>query len=167
MYKSGKGGGLPDQMLVFSVELLTILWALCWIENDRSVPRAICSDSLAVLEELRDGKSKAKLEVAWYLKSEQHYSEYRTGGCSIGFKWVPGHVGIEGNDVTDKIAKHATLRENFDVQCWCTWCTGSEIDHQKLGIKNMAAVMSEDPEKTKKKKLLAEFLHSIGLYHRI
>ena len=75
------------------------------------MPRAICSDSLALVGELQDGKSKTKLEVAWYLKSEQCYSERRTGGCSIDFRWVP--VGIKGNDVTDNMQNVLHFRENI------------------------------------------------------
>ena len=37
-------------------------------------------------------------------------------GESVGFMWVPAHVGIEGNELADGAAKRALRREDVDVK---------------------------------------------------
>lgn len=35
-------------------------------------------------------------------------------GCHVGFLWVPGHSRVEGNEISDKLAKESLLRETTD-----------------------------------------------------
>lgn len=37
-------------------------------------------------------------------------------GLILRFIWVPAHVGVQGNDIVDKMAKQAIQHVNIEVQ---------------------------------------------------
>ena len=102
---------ISDGSSVFVSEVLALLWALWWIVKPERV--LLCSDSAAALVALREGKSKARPEliqeilmVLFWLGKE---------GCEVKFCWVPGHAGIEGNEIVDSLAKGSLDREAPDL----------------------------------------------------
>ena len=54
-----------DHLSVFSVELLAILWALDWVEENKPPKSIICSDSAAALVALKEGTSRARPDLIW------------------------------------------------------------------------------------------------------
>ena len=52
-----------DHLSVFSVELLAILWALDWVEENKPPKSIICSDSAGALVALKEGTSRARPDL--------------------------------------------------------------------------------------------------------
>ena len=67
----------------------------------------ICADSQAAIKRLKmqDGDKRA-------LETKRLALSITSSGVSITLRWVPSHLGIEGNELADKVAKEAlSLRE--------------------------------------------------------
>ncbi len=78
--------------------------ALEWVYEVRPDKVIICSDSLAVLgsiHSLETNRTDILTEIMIRLYS------LRQVGIIIRFMWVPAHVGIQGNEEADKIAKES------------------------------------------------------------
>lgn len=73
----------------------------------------ICSDSEAALMALRGGKSKARPDLINKILSVL-FIIGRTG-CEVMFCWVPGHAGVEGNEIVDSIAKAIPKKREVDA----------------------------------------------------
>lgn len=99
---------ISNESSVFTAELMAILWALWWVEEAKVREVVICSDSAAGLEALRGVKSKARPDILNDILSVM----LRIGeGSDITFCWVPGHVGIRGNEQVDLLAKKSLGKE--------------------------------------------------------
>ena len=87
---------------VFQAEMYAIRDCICNINSQEESSVAICSDSQAVLKTLRGAKTTSNLvkETILALKalSVSH---------SVRLLWVPGHCGVEGNEIADVLAKQA------------------------------------------------------------
>ena len=92
---------LPSDCSIFTAELYSILLSLKFIEN-QTTPTIILTDSLSSIQALSNPhKSKHHL----VLKIANLLSSYPIGRVTV--EWVPSHVGIEGNENADKLAKAA------------------------------------------------------------
>lgn len=106
---------LPDRLSVFTAELCALLWALLWVESNGEERVVICSDSMAALMVLEGGGGAgARPDILYEIlvvlrRLEQH-------GCSVGFVWVPAHVGVKGNEVADGVAKQALGQHNVEIR---------------------------------------------------
>ena len=80
-----------------------------WVEEVRPGPAVICSDSASVLLTLREGGLGARSDLMVELLTLMYRIEQV--GESVGFMWVPAHVGIEGNEQVDGAAKRSLRRE--------------------------------------------------------
>lgn len=103
---------LSEGVSVYTTELLAIIWALKWIEEVQPRRAVICSDSASVLKTLGGSNMGARPDLFMELMVLLYKIE-KAGG-SVGFLRVPAHVGVEGNEVADKVAK-MTLKRDIDL----------------------------------------------------
>ncbi len=90
-------------MSVFTTELLAIILALQWIEEVQPERTEICSDSMGALTSLLSGKSEARQDLVFeVLLNLFRIKQLR---IEVHFLWVPAHVGVDGNEEEDLLAK--------------------------------------------------------------
>jgi len=99
---------LSEGVSVYTTELLAIIWALKWVDEVQPRRAVICSDSASVLKTLGGYNMGARPDLFMELMVLLYKIE-KAGG-SVGFLWVPAHVGVEGNEVADKAAKMTLKR---------------------------------------------------------
>lgn len=99
---------IANETSVFTTELLAILWAW-WTDNVTPIKILICSDSAAALTALKGGKS-----TAWpdFINNILFFL-FRIGmtGCEVKCCWVPGHAGVEGNEIADSMSKETPKKK--------------------------------------------------------
>jgi ribonuclease HI len=86
---------------IYSAELLAIKYALANITLREAC--LICSDSLSALRAISEYYPSHPLVQSIH---DNLYS-LRRRGIAISFMWIPGHVGIRGNEMADAAAKEA------------------------------------------------------------
>ncbi len=96
---------LSDHLSVFTTELLAIILALQWIEEVQPERTVICSDSMAALTSLLSGKSIARQDLVFEVLL--NLFRIRQLRIDVHFLWVPAHVGVDGNEEEDLLAKKA------------------------------------------------------------
>ena len=102
MQGSSIGFRTSNDASIFTAEALAIVKAIEFarlIAYGRDI--VICSDSMSVLQTLTDLHCKSP--ISRYI---QELSMKETSSC-LYFMWVPGHVGIHGNEQADKVARLA------------------------------------------------------------
>jgi ribonuclease HI len=101
----GKNYRLPDSTSVFGAELSAIKDSLEWIQQNRVQTEnreiLICTDSLSAIQAIKFKKKKINIcnEIINLINSDR--------SKSITLLWIPGHVGIQGNEIADRLAKTA------------------------------------------------------------
>lgn len=97
---------LPSEATVYSSEIHAITMAVSFIRNEESNKYVIFSDSLSTL---------CKLDKANYshpaIRKIQHDIDDMKRQKTVEFCWIPGHVGIKGNEEADKEAKSAATKQ--------------------------------------------------------
>ena len=111
-----KGCRISDRLSVFTAELVAVLWALRWVEDNKQEHSVICSDSAASLITIKGTKTKSRPDVL--VEIMQVLYRIHKAGYEVGFMWVPAHMGVEGNEEADEVAKKAVQEERvqFNVQ---------------------------------------------------
>ena len=96
-----------DYRNIMGAELFAINEALSWLlihntimENRRTV---ILSDSLSGLMALKSGKSSSHTYILNKIKTK--LKDLTEAEMSTTIQWIPGHVGIHGNEEADAAAK--------------------------------------------------------------
>ncbi len=99
-----KAGRITDGTSVYTAEMTAILMALEWVYEVRPDKVIICSDSMTVLGSLQSLETNRT-----YILTEIMIRLYslRQVGMIIRFMWVSAHVGIQGNEEAEKIAKES------------------------------------------------------------
>ena len=105
------GFKLNDKCSILTAELYALLQALKFIKlNLTDKEFLICSDSLSSLQAID------ALYSPHTLVQEIHslLASLSSRDVTVVFCWVPGHVGIQGNELADRAAKAASLKASVD-----------------------------------------------------
>ena len=84
---------------------------IIWLYRVKDV--VTCSNSCAVLMSLQSFRSRSRHDLLYEVL--QTHGRIRQMGIQIRFTWVHVHVGVEGNEATDIMAKQALSSGNVDV----------------------------------------------------
>ena len=105
-----KGVKLHPAASVMTAELYAILAAVSLIYSDSHNTRfAIFSDSLSSLKAVRTFNPQNSLAN----RIRFHLHILRKRGKMVDLIWIPGHVGLNGNELADRLAKSSTKRDHF------------------------------------------------------
>ena len=104
---------ITDHISIFAAELVAMMVALQWVEDVKPRLVAICSDSFAAITSLVSGNKVSRQDIIYEILA----SLLRISSVSlIVFVWVPAHVGLEANEVVDRLAKQAVKHNEINVQ---------------------------------------------------
>lgn len=110
-FKYSRGYRLPGDSSIYSAELTAMLMALEWVDDVKPSFVVIFSDSLSGIQSLPNFDPVNKI-----ICDIQHlYKGIYEQGMRVVFSWVPGHVGIYGNELADSVAKTAAVRTTIDI----------------------------------------------------
>ncbi|CAJ1053397.1 uncharacterized protein LOC119229131 [Xyrichtys novacula] len=98
-------------LAVNTVEMLGVLIALKWVEKVKRV--VICTDSASVLASIRSFHSSSRQGLLCEIL--QSVTRIVQQGGQISFLWVPAHIGVEGNEKADVMAKEALGKESVEL----------------------------------------------------
>ena len=96
---------LPDKSSIFKAEMYALLIAFQQIERSSQKHFIIFSDSKSALQapQSKDWTNPLILQLL-----EQHHFLSTVLAKTIHLCWIPGHVGIKGNELADRAVKDAT-----------------------------------------------------------
>ncbi len=103
---------ISDHISVFTTEIIAIFLALQWIEEVQPIRSVICTDSLSVLNSLLSGNATARQDTIFEVM--QSLFRISQSGLIVNFMWVPSHMGVEGNEEADHLAKQALKHAQID-----------------------------------------------------
>ena len=101
------GPGAASTSEVFDTEVFAINRALLWFEGLQGTGRrfTIFTDSTAAIGRVRTDASGPAQRFA--VAAIEAYDRIHARGDQITIRWVPSHVGIEGNETADRYAMAA------------------------------------------------------------
>ena len=100
--RTSRSQTLPKEASIYTAEMHALQLALSIIQWEGDSKYVICSDSIGALKTLT---GREYLPHAMAIINE--VSKLLDTGKTVEFCWVPGHVGIAGNERADKLAKQA------------------------------------------------------------
>ena len=100
---------IPSAASIFTAEANAIEMALDATKKSKNNSFLILSDSLSCLTALMSSETKNPIILKLKLKMHIILSK----GINISFLWIPSHVGIEGNEMADELAKAGLSSENI------------------------------------------------------
>lgn len=103
---------LPNTAGIFTAEAFSVLKAIELIKQEREDRNfLIHTDSLSVIQSLQQLYTKNQL----ISDIQQSVHEAISAGKKIIFIWIPSHIGIDGNERADHLAKQAVLEETTQI----------------------------------------------------
>ena len=94
---------LRDHCSIYTAELQAILFALKQAYQSQERKVMVFSDSLSAVQAL----GKLKTDHPLPIQIQELLHKINADQKEIVFMWVPGHVGIRGNEAADRTAKEA------------------------------------------------------------
>ena len=98
---------LPKFASIFTCEIAAIRWALKNILEKELIRTVICTDSLSSLQALRAGKSTTRQSII--NECLRIIRSIHEQGSDVRLLWVPSHIGVEGNERADQLAKQGCI----------------------------------------------------------
>jgi ribonuclease HI len=110
--QQGFGYHLQEPSGVSTSEITALLTVLRFVGSSQPGEFLILTDSLSSIETLRSRKISPRThsvvyeckEALWRLRADQFV---------VRLMWVPAHVGIDGNEIVDRIAKESAASGNL------------------------------------------------------
>ncbi|RUS83367.1 hypothetical protein EGW08_008870 [Elysia chlorotica] len=93
--------GVNAKASIITVEAVALCMALDTVSTLRKDKFLILSDSLSLVKAVGEATPRNPR----ILKVLERIHEIQTGGKRIVLCWIPSHVGIEGNEMADELAK--------------------------------------------------------------
>ena len=100
---------LPTDASIFTAEAVALEMALKTIQTSEASKFVIFSDSLSCLLALKNYNTLDPRIVK--LKTLAH--SLTSTGKSVTFAWIPSHVGLDGNEMADELAKQSLTSEEI------------------------------------------------------
>jgi hypothetical protein len=94
-------------------ELTAIFLALNWIQDFKPLKTVIFVDSLSALQAIKGSIYKVKNYIIYDIYNS--FTSLSNIGIHVILEWIPSHVGILGNALADKEAKHSSSLNNIYV----------------------------------------------------
>ena len=105
---------LSDNTSIHAAEMMAIKAALEWATSVDHNALVIYSDSLGVLQAIEQRQSFTRpILLRDLLSAHEMYSRDRQAVAT--FVWIPAHLGIEGNEHADTLAKSALNRATVEM----------------------------------------------------
>lgn len=139
---------LPKEASIFTAEAVAIAEALTFISHHRvEVPGdgkyLIMTDSQSIVAALNT-KLKLSHTHMYILKIANMLDTLRDEGIRIQLAWIRGHMGIEGNEMADTLAKNASIMKAIKLpytdfiqplqdniwEKWATSCFEHSTNHE-------------------------------------
>jgi len=98
-------------IIINTAEAIAILEAIKTITDDEHPNHIICSDSLGTLNSIKNQFKPGDIAIKILNKLNEALSKNK----KITLMWVPGHIGIKGNELADKQFKIATTNSEFKI----------------------------------------------------
>jgi len=136
-------------------EIFALLLALKDIRR-RKISSVIICDSQAALLSLQSRRCKCKLHEGLINRAHTLLSDLSRHDIKVVFLWVPSHVGINGNERVDKLAKTAALKEE------CDYDFGISRDQCKARIRNIIKNLRDTEYRN-----LSNISPTISFYNRV
>lgn len=101
----------PNKCLIFSAEAIAILNAIQLIIDEKHFKDIIFTDLLSSINNIKNIFHRGDIASLTHNNLGEAYKKYK----QIKIIWIPGHSGIDGNEMTDKHAKIAIFNPNVSL----------------------------------------------------
>ena len=98
-------GRLEDGESIFIAELVAIKEAIIYANGEIGQKYLILTDSLSAVGAIKQSITRNPIVISIKNKLREN--------CLVTIEWMPGHIGLEGNDRADELAKVGCSKENI------------------------------------------------------
>jgi len=145
---------MPAESSIVTAEAHAITMAINFIASHPADKSTIFSDSLVNLQKLERNVAND----CWSRRTIHALDEIRRAGRTVNFCWIPGHIGIPGNERADEAAKTAATATRTlipipytDYQANATIAVMKHWEREwKVGNSKMSVLFDELPKKKEK-----------------